>query len=785
MNFDNPISVCLDRINPLFGPIKAVFLLFVLISAIPGAMGVLTLNAATPSEVDICNSSQFAVYANNTDPLAGNIAINVTIPEGFAYQAGSTRISYPINNISVEEPIISGQYLNWTNSTWLLGNGDSLKIQFNLKAGCAAPSGKRLLVFALYSGVSARPFSSPSIMVNQGLLKITKDPNVIEAGIWDRVNWTINIENQGTGPAYNVLVNDSPSSGLQLISLDSPGGGLNWSYPKIDPGEIKKVNASFKVINCSNLVNLVNTSSGCASNSCQETYAKGSIKFVPKEPDLDYTFDPSSIVVPYCNKTHVNVNITNIGTGNATAVHMVFSEFNAPYAITNVSGAEYIEENHTFILGSLIDWQCILAKSCKNISFDFAMPYQMCDRSGTSGVFNVNVRYYDDCGDEWFPPLYQVAYSMDPGSAPSISVSKSSNSGNNSLYLGETVNYTLTVDYQCGSSCPGSLPGNIIVDRFPQAFEVLDAAGGAIDQENHSIIWNDQDLNNTLPWSKIICLRARLQDNCSCGAVFNNELYVNASSDCCGCPLTANTTLPIIVKCFNESVLNSSGKIALPSLQENCRLIDYSNAYIFNNSSPLQWSDINFTEQGNNGQTFSDGGDFGNASFNLNGCINVSLITLNSSKSLAFLEDACGALQKGDVLWINYTLRQPNAGSFVDWSSLCVDGYNSGCAEMSCFQEATCVVVNQADYDIAILGVPSLISACRTFDLTINLSKNSPDDDPRWIARNLSITYNDSNYRYIGPASITGIVNQSGVVQSFEPESVGHDLSWKLGSEVS
>ena len=592
------------------------------------------------------------------------------------------------------------------------------------------------------------------------------------------------IENQGTGPACSVMVNDSPSLGLQLLGIDSPGGSLNWSYSQIMPGETKTVNASFQVIGCSDLVNLVNASWGCDNNFCQKTYAKGSIKFLPKEPDLDYAFSPSPIVVPYCNKTRVNVSITNIGDGNATHVHLIFSAFNAPYAISNVSGAEYFAENHTFFLGSLLDWQGVSAGGSKNISFDFAMPLLQCNKSGISGLFNVNIHYYDDCRDEWFPPVSQVAYSLDPASVPEITVSKSSNSGKNGLYLGERENYTLIVNYKSGT-CQASLPENTIIDRYPASFEVLDAAGGRVDGANHSIIWEDQDLNASIPWIRIVSLRARLQNDCSCGVVLDNELYVSAGKDCCSCPLNASAQLPIIVKCFNRSVLSFSSKTALPSEQENCRLIDYSNTYVFDNSSPLNWSDINFTETGGNAQTFPDGSDTGSASFDINGCSNVSAITINASRNLGFLEAACGPLQKGDVLIINYTLRQPNAGSFVDWSNLCVQGYHSGCAEEGCFHEETSVTVSQADYGIDISGVPSVLSACCIFNLTLNLTKNSPDDDPRWIAHNLSITYNDSNYRYLGPARITGIVNQSGAVQDFEPERLGSDLTWNLGRDVS
>ena len=203
--------------------LRSVSLFFLLLLAIPGVLAALQLNALAPSEADICDGTTFLVYANNTGVQARNTSLNITMPDGFAYNPGSCHIAFP-GNLSSQEPLVSGQYLNWTNSSWVLGDGQSLMIQFRLTAACGAPSGNHLVVNGKSSSGPATTFNSPSILVNSGLLKITKEPNVIEAGKGDRVNWTIKIENQGTGAAFNVQVNDTPLAGLQLLAIDSPGG---------------------------------------------------------------------------------------------------------------------------------------------------------------------------------------------------------------------------------------------------------------------------------------------------------------------------------------------------------------------------------------------------------------------------------------------------------------------------------------------------------------------------------------------------------------------------------
>ena len=754
----------------------------ILIFALPVAMAALTLNAATPSEVNICNPAKFIVYANNTGSTASNLAINVTLPAGFTYDPGSVHISFPVSNQSTQAPVIFQQFLNWTNTSWILGNNQFLKIEFNLTAGCGAPSGRRLTVKAGYSSGVPTPFSSSAIVVNQGLLKVTKEPNVIEASKYDTVKWTVKIENIGSGPAFNVLVNDTNATDLELMSIDSPGGLLNWSYDRIDPGEVKTVNTTFRVMACQDLVNRVNVSWGCGGNDCQKTYAKGSIKFIYLLTNVQFTFNPSPFVVPYCNNTTITVIVNNTGENNATDYQMSFADFIAPYSITNVSGAQYSDANHIFSLGTINSTRVTPLGGSKTFTFDFGMPFGRCNAAGASGVFNIYSSYYGDCGSRWYPPATQMAYSMNAATIPGIFVSKS---GNSSLYLGETGTYTLNVGYASGNCASHSLPNSTIMDHYPANFEVVDAAGGTVFPDNHTIIWIDEPINDTTAWSKIVQLKASKDDQiCNCGNVFINEFNVSAGQDCCGCPLYAETSLPIIVKCFNDTILSSSNKTATPSLQENCRLISYNNTYVFNNTTGLDWSNISFNELGPNGQTFPDESISGNATFTVNHtCINESSITLNTAKNLDFLNDSC-PLESGTILQINYTLRQPQTGSFVDWSELCVDGYHPDCPNVGCFQDAVSVTVNQADYGIS-AQLPCYVSACKSFLFTINLTKNSPDDDPNWIAHDMNLTYCDINYRYIGPSKILGIVNQSGPVSDFEPTRVGNNLTWELGQTVS
>jgi uncharacterized repeat protein (TIGR01451 family) len=762
--------------------ISCALLLMLFLQAVPGVLGAVTLNAIAPSEAEVCNNSTvYVVWANVTASVANNIEIDVKIPVDFSYDANSGYYTIiPPGTRTQKDPSESGQWLNWSG----MGNlaaGDKLKIEFNLTPLCDAPSGDLITAYAKYDGGSAGPKDSSTILVKKGLLTVTKEPNVIEASRGDIIYWYINVTNVGTGTAYNVTVNDTPDAGLVLLELcNCPENSLKWHYDRINVSETKWAKARFRVVSCKDLINNASVQWGCEGQVCQETYAKGSVKFVPKEPDLIFEITPNPIEVPYCNNTTVEVNIKNNGLGNATDLQMEFQSPSLLYQITNVTNATYIPANSTFLVGDVRN------NSQKKFSFDLKWAFQDCDPAGKSGVFTIYPFYLDDCDEEWFPPASLLRYSMTPGTRPSLSASKT---GDASLYVNQTGSYTLTVSYVRGACPLANLTTNTIVDTYPSSFEVVDPSDGTLNASNHTIIWANQDLNESTSWSRTILLKASTDPaNCTCGEIVENQLQVNASQDCCGCNLSASASQPIIVECINTTVLSSSNKIADPILQENCREVNFTTTYTFNNTTGLNWSDINFTEHAGI-QTFPGGSTTGNAVFVVNNtCENVSQITLGVPKNLSFLDDACGPLGDGDVLNISYNLTTDQTGSFEDWSELCIKGYNSTCPR-TCSWEGVSASYAQADYSLRITGIPDVISPCIAFDLTLNLDKNSPDQDPWWLAHFMNITYNDTNYMY--NSSVSPIYTGFNDSPSWTPPIPvtwgpgGHLITWTFQDPVN
>jgi uncharacterized repeat protein (TIGR01451 family) len=194
-------------------------LLMLSLQALPCALGDVTLDAIAPSEAEVCNSSTvYVVWANVTTSPANSIEIDVKIPIDFSYEANSAY--YTINPPGLrtqQNPTENGQWLNWT-SIASLAVDDALKIEFNLTPLCNAPSGDCITAYAEYDGGSAGPEDSASILVTKGLLTVTKEPKLQNAG---EVIWTIYVDNIGTADATNVDVLDVLGDGFNNVNFQN------------------------------------------------------------------------------------------------------------------------------------------------------------------------------------------------------------------------------------------------------------------------------------------------------------------------------------------------------------------------------------------------------------------------------------------------------------------------------------------------------------------------------------------------------------------------------------
>lgn len=171
--------------------------------------------------------------------------------------------------------------------------GESVSLAFNLTAGCGSTSPAALSAELSSSAGSFSAQSSP-MAVKRADLKLSATPDEFEVAVGDEVVWTLQLENAGNGTAYDIQVEDTLGMGLQLISIDSPGQGLAWSYAALAPGASAQVELKARVLSfCDSYSNLLNASWGCGP--CQEASLQSQVSprtALRKQPD-----SPRSLVV--------------------------------------------------------------------------------------------------------------------------------------------------------------------------------------------------------------------------------------------------------------------------------------------------------------------------------------------------------------------------------------------------------------------------------------------------------------------------------------------------------
>ncbi|MCX6673331.1 MAG: lamin tail domain-containing protein [Methanothrix sp.] len=121
--------------------------------------------------------------------------------------------------------------------------GESMRLQFNLTAGCSAQSQVQLSAEMLSS---AGKTSAPALPLNirRANLSLSASPNRFDIAKGDEIAWTILLENDGNGTAYSVVVNVTLDQGLQLVDINS----LSWSYASLAPGQTVQIILKARVV---------------------------------------------------------------------------------------------------------------------------------------------------------------------------------------------------------------------------------------------------------------------------------------------------------------------------------------------------------------------------------------------------------------------------------------------------------------------------------------------------------------------------------------------------------
>ena len=168
--------------------------------------------------------------------------------------------------------------------------GQSPILEFGFGTSCNASSRKVFSALLSHSR-GQNSFTSPAVEVRKANLSLSMAPDRYEAAAGDEIVWKTVINNDGNGTARSVQVNDTLGSGLGLLSIDSPGKGLQWSYETLAAGEQREVTLRAGVLASSGYTNAINVSWGCGP--CQKISFLSEVDqrtAISKQPDFPRSF---------------------------------------------------------------------------------------------------------------------------------------------------------------------------------------------------------------------------------------------------------------------------------------------------------------------------------------------------------------------------------------------------------------------------------------------------------------------------------------------------------------
>jgi len=114
--------------------------------------------------------------------------------------------------------------------------GESMRLLFNLTAGCSAQSQAQLSA-EMISSVGKTLAPTLPLNIRRANLSLSASPDRFDIAKGDEISWTILLENDGDGTAYGVAVNVTLDPGLQPVVIDS----LKWSYASLLPGQTEQI----------------------------------------------------------------------------------------------------------------------------------------------------------------------------------------------------------------------------------------------------------------------------------------------------------------------------------------------------------------------------------------------------------------------------------------------------------------------------------------------------------------------------------------------------------------
>ena len=186
---------------------------------IPGSLAVTKTGPETANITDIVNYE--ITVTNDGEGALTDVTLTDTVPEGLTFFSG------------VPGPT--------EGTTWNLGTLEAGDSQSIMVAATADAAGDYSLPVSITSAEGATADASVDTTIVAPDLAVTKTVSADSFLVGEEVSFTIEVTNNGDGPAFNAAVVDTLSADLTVVSSDpeatvAEDGSLNWTIDELAAG---------------------------------------------------------------------------------------------------------------------------------------------------------------------------------------------------------------------------------------------------------------------------------------------------------------------------------------------------------------------------------------------------------------------------------------------------------------------------------------------------------------------------------------------------------------------
>jgi uncharacterized repeat protein (TIGR01451 family) len=184
---------------------------------IPGSLTVTKTGPETANITDIVNYE--ITVTNDGEGALTDVTVTDTLPEGLTFFSG------------VPGPT--------EGTTWSLGTLEAGESRTIMVAATGDAAGDYSLPVTVTSAEGAEADASVDTTIVTPGLAVTKTVSADSFLVGEEVTFTIEVTNEGNGPAFNAAVVDTLSAGLTVVSSDpeatvAEDGTLNWTIDQLD-----------------------------------------------------------------------------------------------------------------------------------------------------------------------------------------------------------------------------------------------------------------------------------------------------------------------------------------------------------------------------------------------------------------------------------------------------------------------------------------------------------------------------------------------------------------------